>query len=134
MSLSNEQWEFAKDVAMLIIYAEAHGFKLTMGEASRTKDQQMLYVYGKEIEKVGDTIELVPGPIRSKTMKSDHLNRLAIDFNIFFDFDNDGDRDYVTDKAVTEELGTYWKSLNNKNYWGGDFTSFLDTPHFGRRI
>ena len=32
MSLSDEQWEFGKDIGKLIVYAEENGFKLTFGE------------------------------------------------------------------------------------------------------
>ena len=69
MSLSDEQWEFGKDIGKLIVYAEENGFKLTFGEAYRTVQQQKIYV------KTG----------RSKTMKSKHMKRCAMDFNVFVD-------------------------------------------------
>jgi hypothetical protein len=121
MGLSDTQWEFLQDVAELIVYAELKGYKLTGGELKRTVEQQKLYV------KSG----------RSKTMNSDHLKSLAIDFNIFYDYDNDGDKDYTgsLDNAVDicEDLGDYWKYLHPDNYWGGDWENFPDTPHFGRK-
>lgn len=111
MSMSDKQWEFAKDIASLILYAERKGYKLTLGEAYRTKEQQELHV------KAG----------RSKTMDSNHLKRLAVDFNLFIDGKViwDFTREW-------EDLGVYWESIRKENKWGGHYKSFLDLPHFER--
>jgi hypothetical protein len=69
MSLSNEQAAFLLDACKLIQYATDQGFKVTGGELSRTPEQQAIYV------KTG----------RSRTMKSIHLKRCAIDLNFFKD-------------------------------------------------
>ena len=120
MSLSDVQWEFLLDVAELITYAEINGYKLTGGELKRTKYQQAEYVLSG----------------KSQTMASDHLRSLAIDFNIFFDVDGDGDKEYTattTDPvSVCRSLGDYWKSLHHDNGWGGDWG--WDTPHFFRKF
>lgn len=122
MSLSDTQWEFLQDLAKLIEFAKAQGFKLTGGELRRTEEQQHLYLVQK----------------KSKTLNSDHLLSLAIDLNIFYDYDNDGDKDFLqavlpTDKVISIaiELGDYWKSLHPKNYVGMDWG--WDVPHFGRK-
>ena len=119
MGLSDVQWEFVKDLSKLIVYAESKGYKLTQGEGKRTVYQQAEYV------RTG----------KSQTMNSDHLVGLAKDFNIFFDYDGDGDKDYTGNlsnaREVCQDLGDFWKSLNAKNYWGGDWG--WDTPHFGRK-
>tara|TARA_B100002019_G_C21241297_1_gene585725 strand:+ start:1303 stop:1641 length:339 start_codon:yes stop_codon:yes gene_type:complete len=112
MSLSDEQWEFGKDIGKLIVYAEENGFKLTFGEAYRTVQQQKIYV------KTG----------RSKTMRSKHMKRCAMDFNVFVD------GKLTWDKEVIRPLGEYWESLNAKNRWGGNFKSFIDVPHFERNV
>ena len=121
MTKSDAQWLFLQDVALLIIYAEKCGYKLTGGELKRTLYQQEEHV------RLG----------ASKTLHSDHLDALAVDLNIFFDYDGDGDKDYVgtlpSAKAISEDLGEYWKSLHPENYWGGDFETFTDCPHFGRK-
>lgn len=118
MSLSDIQWEFLLDVAELIVYADIKGFKLTGGELKRTTYQQAEYVRrGK-----------------SKTLASDHLRSLAIDFNIFFDVDKDGDKDLTYDADVSRCLGNYWCSLDPDNYWGGNFRGGWDAPHFGRKV
>ena len=119
MKLSEKQRIFTKNVSKLIDYAFKVGIELTFGEAYRTKDQQWLYYKGYEIR--GG--ELVKTPRRSWTMKSKHLNRLAVDFNFFID----GRLTY--DDERLEALGEYWEGLNENNQWGG-FWEHSDTPHF----
>lgn len=109
MSLSDKQWEFLKDVANLINYAEELDYKLTAGEIYRTRYQQRRYI----------------ATGRSQTMNSKHLKRLAIDLNLFIE----GDLTYDFDDF--EVLGNYWESLNENNVWGGRW-KFKDTNHFQR--
>jgi len=66
---------------------------------------------------------------KSKTMKSAHLNRLAIDLNFF-----DPQSNLVYDKEYLQRFGDYWEGLDPKNTWGGNWESFTDTPHFERRL
>lgn len=112
MALVNEQWRFLIDVALLIVRAEKLGFVLTGGELYRTAEQQAIYL------KEG----------KSKTAHSQHLKRLAIDFNFFVG----GELCY--DKKKLQPLGDYWESLSPANRWGGNFKSILDVPHFERFI
>ena len=104
-----EQWEFLKDVAKLIPFIESRGLTATGGELWRTPEQQAIYV------KKG----------LSKTLTSKHLERLAIDLNIFKD-----------DKLITcpQEIGKYWISLSAKNAWGGNWVNFRDYGHFERDV
>ena len=112
MSLNKEQFEFTKDVASLIVYANLLDINLTFGHAYRDKEtQQRMVDTGK-----------------SKTLNSNHLKRLAVDFNFFIN------GKLVYDKHKLAELGKFWESLNPKNRWGGNFKSFTDTPHFERNI
>jgi len=111
MSLSNEQWEFLKDVAALIYYAEHRpdkDYKLTGSELYRTPEQAELNA------KKGIGIE-----------RSLHTSRLAIDLNLFIN------NKYQTNSKAYRELGEFWKGLNYKNRWGGDF-SRSDGNHFER--
>lgn len=110
--MNKEQWEFLKDVAKLIQFASVNNFVLNGGELFRTPEQQKIYF------ETG----------KSKTMNSNHLNRLAIDFNFFVD----GVLTY--EKSKLQILGDFWENLNEKNRWGGNFKSFLDVPHFERNI
>ena len=111
MSLVKEQFEFLKDVAKLIDYADSIGIVLTGGELFRTKEQQSIYV----------------NTGKSKTFNSNHLKRLAIDFNFFID----GVLTY--EKKDVQQLGDFWECLNKKNRWGGNW-KFVDTPHFERKV
>lgn len=111
MSLQNEQTIFLNDIMLLIAYAMSKDFEATFGEAYRTPEQQEIYF------RAGKT----------KTMNSYHLKRLAIDLNFF------KNGEYLTAKEDLQELGGYWEGLSELNSWGGNWTSFVDTPHFERR-
>ena len=119
MSVNAEQWAFLQDVAKLIQWAKEQGYMLTGGELKRTLAQQAIYV------KKGF----------SDTMESLHLMALAQDLNVFI---KRGSRWRLTyDYEDVKPLGDYWKSLNPKNHWGGDFklrSGGTDTPHFERRL
>jgi len=112
MSLVQEQAAFLLDAGKLVVHATELGFVVTGGELWRTPEQQQVYV------KTG----------RSKTMKSNHLRRLAIDLNFF------KDGKLVATKSELAALGEFWESLNPGNRWGGNFKSLVDTPHFERNI
>lgn len=113
MSLQSEQTAFLKDVVKLLTFASATGFDATGGELYRTQAQQDIYV------KEG----------KSKTSNSYHLKRLAIDLHFFMDSGA-----LIQDKAMLQAIGDYWESLNPLNKWGGNWSSFQDTPHFQRGL
>lgn len=108
MKTSEKQAIFTKNIAYLIFYAESIDIKLTFGEAYRTEYQQAEHL------RTG----------KSKTMNSNHLKRLAVDFNFFIN----GKLTYEKPKLVA--LGKYWEDLQPLNRWGGNYKSFTDTPHF----
>lgn len=108
MSLREEQSLFARDITRLLVYASGKGYEYTFGEVERTLAQQQLYV----------------AQGRSKTMNSMHLKRCAFDIHFF----KDGELCYP------DELGTFWESLDPKNQWGGNWSSFKDKPHFQRTV
>ena len=108
MKLSEYQQEFTKNIAYLILKAGNIGVGLTFGEVYRTEYQQAEYL------RTG----------KSKTMNSNHLRRLAVDFNFFID----GKLYY--DHPKINELGEYWEKLHPANRWGGNFKTFKDAPHF----
>lgn len=60
----------------------------------------------------------------SKTLKSFHTLRLAVDFNFFLK------SDWIRDLEIIRPIGKYWKSLNPQNVWGGDWG--WDAGHFQR--
>lgn len=109
--LITEQHEFLMDVASLIQYAAGRGYTVTGGELYRTADQQKIYVeQGK-----------------SKTMDSNHLRRLAIDLNFFWQ------GEAVTDADLLD-FAQYWMGLNGLNRWGGNFHDLPDRDHFERNV
>lgn len=108
MKLSEKQQVFTLNIARLINKADELCIGMTFGHAWRSQqEQRRLFQLGK-----------------SKTLNSKHLQRLAVDFNFFIN----GKLTYK--KKDLQELGDYWESLNKKNSWGGNWKSFLDTPHF----
>lgn len=109
MSRVAEQAAFLLDVCKLIQFATERGYVVTGGELWRPVEMQQIYV------QTG----------RSKTMKSKHIDRLAIDLNFF----KDGKLTYATD-----DVGRYWESLSPKNSAGMFWKSFKDGPHFERRV
>jgi hypothetical protein len=108
MKINYYQQQFVLNVAKLILYADAIGVKLTFGEAYRSKEQQQIY-FDKGL---------------TRTLNSNHMKRLAVDFNFFIR----GELIYRHD--LIDQLGEFWEKLNEKNRWGGNFNSILDTPHF----
>lgn len=116
MTLSERQQLFTFNIHQLIEFAYKKGFKLTFGEVFRTEEQQRIYF----------------NTGRSKTMNSRHLQRLAVDFNIFID------GKLINDPALIQPLGEFWMSLNTDNIWGGDWNrnhsildeTFKDPYHF----
>jgi hypothetical protein len=121
--LIEAQAEFLLDVVKLVEHATTGGYILTAGEMYRTPEQQAIYL------KTG----------RSKTMASEHLNRRAVDFNIFKQ-DTTGALKLCTRDEI-KPLGDYWENLNPLNRWGGNWrglvdagkSHFVDAPHFERR-
>lgn len=108
MKLSEIQGEFARDVAKLIEWVDVQGWYVTLGSAWRPLSEQRRLVASGA----------------SKTMHSQHLNRLAIDLNLFID------GDYQLDTDEYWLMGEYWKSLHPDNRWGGDWG--WDGNHFER--
>lgn len=108
MRLSQRQQIFTENIGKLIAYAYSSGIRLTFGHAWRSlEDQKRLVADGK-----------------SKTLKSKHLSRLAVDFNFFIN----GKLTYK--RHELQVLGDYWESLHPDNTWGGNWAEFVDTPHF----
>ena len=128
MNLSTHQQIFTQNIALLILKANSLGVNLTFGEAFRSVDQQLLYFHGFTVRPEDVRLELISSSKRSRTLNSNHLKRLAVDFNFFV-----GGVHTFTNPVV-EELGKYWESLDPLNRWGGNFKKFYDAPHFERCI
>lgn len=106
MSLSKKQQRFTLMVARLIQYAYECGYGLTFGEAHRPL--KMAEIYAQKGIGIKNSL---------------HIQRLAVDFNLF------KDGEYLTDSESHAFLGKYWKALNPDNRWGGDFRN-KDGNHY----
>ena len=113
MRMSDKQWNFLLDVAELIHYAADANIKMTGGELYRTAYQHA------ENQRLGLT----------KAVRSKHMDRLAIDFNLWYE-------DKVMWSMSKDEilthfkfLGEFWEQLREGNRWGGHW-SFFDPAHF----
>lgn len=110
MTLAQKQSVFMSNVARLIIWANAQGYAITGGELLRTPEQQEIYF------KAG----------KSLTMNSRHLQKLAIDLNLFIG------GVYQTSREAYKPLADYWKTLHPDNVagydWGWDANHFEMKP------
>ncbi len=97
MKLSEKQQMFARKVTVLLDWIYSQGWEVTLGEVYRPKVMQYLYLWAK----------------RSQTLKSKHLDRLAIDLHLFID------GEYIKDPEKHRPLGEYWELLGG--HWGGRF-------------
>lgn len=99
MTLGQKQRLFAKLLPRLIDYIYGAGYEVSFGEAWRHPE------WAKEMarRKLGTTNSL-------------HIERLAIDLNLF------RDGHYLTRTEHHAEFGAFWKSLHPLCRWGGDFS------------
>ena len=122
MTLREKQSIFAKNIAKLILFAFENGFEITLGEAYRTTGQQLLYFEGYTLKKIGSSLKLCKTTPKSKTLKSKHIDKLAVDINLF------RDGVYLTDKDSFRQLAEYWTKLHPRNIsgynWGWDYNHF----------
>lgn len=107
MTLGEKQRLFTRLVGKLILHAYELGYELTLGEAYRTPEQAALNA------KKG-----------TGALNSLHMQRLAIDLNLF------KDGIYLMDSKDHAPLGRYWKSLDTACCWGGDFAPHADGNHY----
>jgi hypothetical protein len=104
MTLSQKQQQFTQMVGQLIAWSFANGYALTMGEAYRTPEQAKLNATSG-----------------AGIANSLHIQRLAIDFNLFIG------GVWQTDSKAFLPLGEFWESLGGS--WGGRFKK-PDGNHF----
>lgn len=122
MKLGEKQELFSLLVAEYIIWCNGQGYGVRVQEWRRTLDQQRLYYLGLN---VGDDGETVKGRKLSKTMKSKHLEGLAVDLY----FTKHGE--VLTLDAYPEDLRVLaekWHSLHPRCRNLGYSTGF-DWPH-----
>lgn len=113
-TLRQKQSRFARSVPLLLQYMTALGYEYTLGEAWRTQAQA--------------AANAASGAGISNSL---HIDRLAIDINLF------KDGIYLADSDSHRPFGAFWKSLGDDYAWGGDFTkpdgNHYSVAHGGRK-
>lgn len=99
MRMSEKQRAFSVDLQKLLSAIHASGMEVTQGWGYRDIEIQ------KYLKRKG----------ASKTLKSLHIFRCAIDLNLFIK----GKVTWVPQDYMA--LGLYWEGLDPKNKWGGRF-------------
>lgn len=114
MSLSAEQAKFTEDLGKLLAWAsKPPNRRVRMREVTRYPwVAAAMKFFGRGSE------------------KSLHIDSLAAD--IVLDILMNGKWNYQAKSEAYAELGAYWKSLDPKNRWGGDWKSRKDGNHFSR--
>jgi hypothetical protein len=106
-TLRQKQSRFARSVPLLLQYMTARGYEYTIGEVWRTQAQA--------------AANADSGAGISNSL---HLDRLAIDINLFWD------GIYLNDSESHRPFGEFWKSLGDDFCWGGDFKPKQDGNHY----
>ena len=97
-TLRQKQSRFARAVALLIPYAEALGYEVTLGEAWRPRERAV--ANARAGIGIADSL---------------HCDRLAIDLNLF------KNGKYLRSSNAHRPLGEFWESLGDDYHWGGHF-------------
>lgn len=114
MTLSDRQFQFAKDMVLLEQYCINAGLKFTYGEAYRTDYQHA--------ENVRNGI--------SKAERSKHQDRLAKDLNFFIDGLSIYSMPHEQVRRELQHVGDFWEAIREGNVWGGNWTDPFDPAHF----
>ena len=101
MTLRRRQARFSAMLGFLLVKAASLKTPVCILELYRSIETQRAYVSRGA----------------SKTMKSKHLEGLAVDLAFLDDIEDDGKINYTPDKY--KALGEYWESLGGR--WGGRF-------------
>lgn len=105
-ALLAKQILFSQLVGTLLVWIYSHPtWGVTLGQVERTNAQAEL----NALAGIG-------------IVHSNHLIRLALDFNFFIA------GVYQKDSAAYKEIGEYWKSLHPLCRWGGDFKDAKGEP------
>lgn len=128
VSLGAKQRAFTRMVGQLIAWAYAHGYELTFGEAWRTDEQAEINAMGNNGRErfaayIDRLFPVLAYKIRNNTgngtRTSLHMDRLAVDFNLF------KGGVYLQTTEDYRPLGEVWEAMGGT--WGGRFG---DAPHF----
>lgn len=105
---SQQQHDFAMAVAKLLVYADSLGYRVAFGEAYRPPETVALFA----AKGIGSGTSL-------------HPDRMAFDLIL-----RKSDGSLLSDTEDHAPLGAYWKSLDPRARWGGDFSTRPDGGHY----
>ena len=124
MPTNKEQAQFLLDACLLIQYATRLGFTVTGGELYRPQAMQVIYY----------------NTGRSKTLDSQHKDKLAIDLNFIREGQYINGIEPSKAEEILRPLGIFWETLGSYNRWGGNFDKdfsrkdpWVDLAHFERQ-
>lgn len=112
--LAGERCEFSLNLSKLELYARSKNYFLARDEGRVLKERKVIV-----------RVEATPGVwVNSVKHYSDavheqnslHYQGLAQDYNLYID-----DVYITADNIAWHDLASYWKALNPKCTWGGDF-------------
>ena len=123
MTKSDAQAKFLIDACMLVLFATRLGFKVTGGELWRPDEMQVIYY----------------NTGRSKTLNSQHKEKLAIDLNFIKDGRYINGLKSEEAERILRPLGEFWEKIDEKNRCGMNFDKdfsrkdpWIDAGHFER--
>lgn len=147
MKKSDKQFLFLKYIVEYLYYAikTYPDLKITFGDGSRPFILQYIYYYGFYVNRKTNQIEQSDKKKITHTLDSDHLHRMAHDFNYYWkDEYLDPEKESAWPKVAKDcmnDLRKYWKGLHPKNVHGGDWVLYhndkgepvRDWPHKGMK-
>ena len=133
-TLSQLRMDFTSLVSKLIAHAESLGYRMSLGEGTRTDEQAVINSLGQQgREAVAKLIykdfprlsaALVNNGRNDGVVNSVHLVGLAVDMNLF------KDGVFLTSSEDHRVLGEWWKAQHPLARWGGDFRPKPDGNHY----
>lgn len=113
-SIRPDQEKFTYYSALLVLYIHSQGYTCTEGDTWSCRAFRWAYKQLLRNFQAGHTMMKL---LKSRLHKdgSWHFNRLAKDYNLF------KDGKYLRATEDHRKFGEYWKSLDPKCTWGGDF-------------
>ena len=132
--LVKEQNKFLSDIAKLIEFVQATKlWEITSGEFFRTDVQAWINALPFDSKLTAHDTNGVARQYENRVggvgvRKSIHCDRLAADFNFFYN------GVIVNDKEALKPFGEFWEKLDPHNRWGGNFTKRDDPYHFERIV
>jgi len=107
MTLSQKQQYFGDMFTILLVWAKLKGYKFSIGEVFRPPEMQRIYEEQK----------------KTWTSYSRHQDKLAVDLFLY------KNGRFSNSIADYRPLAKFWKMLDEKNRWGGDWST-KDIYHF----